>query len=75
VSRIQCPSQALVAPAYNPSYSDGRDQETQGSEIRRIEVQSQPRQIVHETLSRKKSITKKKTGGVAQGVGPEFKPQ
>jgi hypothetical protein len=28
-------------------------------EIGRIEVQSQPRQIVHETLSQKKSITKK----------------
>jgi hypothetical protein len=31
--------------------------------------------MVQETLSRKKSITKKRAGGVAQGVGPEFKPQ
>jgi glutamine amidotransferase-like uncharacterized protein len=42
--------------------------------IRRIEIQSQPRQIVHKTLSRK-TLHKKRTGGVAQGVGPEFKPQ
>jgi hypothetical protein len=39
-------------------------------------VQSQPRQIVHKTLSpKKKKITKNGGGGVAQGVGPEFKPQ
>jgi hypothetical protein len=32
---------------------------TQEAEIRRIEVQSQPRQIVQETLSQKKPFTKK----------------
>jgi hypothetical protein len=32
---------------------------TQEAEIRRIEVQSQPKQIVRETLSRKKPITRK----------------
>jgi hypothetical protein len=32
---------------------------TQEAEIRRIMVQSQPRQRVHETLSQKKNITKK----------------
>jgi hypothetical protein len=37
-------------------------------------VQSQPRQIVHESLSQKNPI-QKRAGGVAQGVGPEFKPQ
>jgi hypothetical protein len=47
---------------------------TQEAEIRRVTVQSQPRQRVHETLSRK-PITKNWTGGVAQGEGPEFKPQ
>jgi hypothetical protein len=31
---------------------------TQEAEIRRIVVQSQPEQIVHETLSQKKPITK-----------------
>jgi hypothetical protein len=44
------------------------------AEIRRIAVQGQPRQIVRETLSRRK-ISQKRPGGVAQGVGPEFKPQ
>jgi hypothetical protein len=44
-------------------------------EIRRIEVRSQPRHIVCETLSQKKTLQKKRAGGVAQGVGPEFKPQ
>jgi hypothetical protein len=37
-------------------------------------VQSQPGQIVQETLSQKHP-SQKRTGGVAQGVGPEFKPQ
>jgi hypothetical protein len=44
---------------------------TREAEIRRIEVRSQPRQIVFKTLS----PTQKRAGGVAQGVGPEFKPQ
>jgi hypothetical protein len=47
---------------------------TQEAEIRRTEVQSQPRQIVHKTLS-SKTHHKKRAGGVAQGVGPKFKPQ
>jgi hypothetical protein len=37
-------------------------------------VRSQPGQIVLKTLSRKKP-TQKSTGGVAQDVDPEFKPQ
>jgi hypothetical protein len=45
--------------AYNPSYS----------------VESQPRQIVWVTLSQKKVLHKNRAGGVAQGEGPEFKPQ
>jgi hypothetical protein len=40
---------------------------TQEAEIRRIEVQSQSRQIVHETLSRKYS-TQSRAGRVAQVV-------
>jgi hypothetical protein len=47
---------------------------TQEAEIRRIEVQSQPGQIVRETLSQKIPITKR-AEGVAQGEGPEFKSQ
>jgi hypothetical protein len=45
----------------------------QEAEIRKISVCSQPRQIVPETLSRKKKNHKNKVGGVAQGEGPEFK--
>jgi hypothetical protein len=37
-------------------------------------VRSRPGQIVHETLSLK-TPSQKRAGGVAQGVGPEFKPQ
>jgi hypothetical protein len=47
---------------------------TKEAEIRRITVQSQPGQIVCETLSLK-TLHKNRTGGVAQGEGPEFKPQ
>jgi hypothetical protein len=64
---------ALIVHAYNSSYSD----------MRKIMVGSQPRQIVHETLSWKKSTKRKKPtkpsikrdNGVAQDIGPEFKPQ
>jgi hypothetical protein len=38
-----------------------------------IEVQSQPEQIVGETLS-PKTLHKNRAGRVAQGEGPEFKP-
>jgi hypothetical protein len=47
---------------------------TQEAEMRRIKVRSQPRQIVLDTLARKKH-SQKRAGGVAQSVGPEFKPQ
>jgi hypothetical protein len=47
---------------------------TQEAEMRRIEARSQPGQIVLETLSWK-NPSQKRTDGVAQGVGPEFKPQ
>jgi hypothetical protein len=47
---------------------------TQEAEIRRIVVQSEPRQILHNTLSRE-NPSQKKAGGEAQGVHPEFKPQ
>jgi hypothetical protein len=43
--------------------------------MRRITVQSQPGQTkVCETLSRK-TLHKNRAGEVAQGEGPEFKPQ
>jgi hypothetical protein len=47
---------------------------TQEAEIRRIAVQSQPRQIVLKTLSQKNPPCKR-AHGVVQGLGPEFKPQ
>jgi hypothetical protein len=47
---------------------------TQEAEIRRIVVQSHIGQIVQEIQSQKYPKQKKKTGGVAQGVHPEFKP-
>jgi hypothetical protein len=51
---------------------------TQEAEIRRITVQSQPGQIICETLSQKNPSQKGGGGGagdMAQGIGPEFKPQ
>jgi hypothetical protein len=47
---------------------------TQEAESWRIEVQSQSGQIVCETLSGKRP-SQKRAGRVAQGEGPEFKPQ
>jgi hypothetical protein len=44
------------------------------AEVRRIVVRSQPGQIVCKTLSQK-ALHKNRAGGVAQGEGPEFKPQ
>jgi hypothetical protein len=48
---------------------------TQEAEIRRILVRSQPGQIVPRDPISKIPITKKGLGGMAQGVGPEFKSQ
>jgi hypothetical protein len=47
---------------------------TREAEIRRITVQSQPGKIVLQDHILKKHFTKW-AGGVAQGIGPEFKPQ
>jgi hypothetical protein len=56
-----------VAHIYNPSYSGGRDQE---------DLDSKPAQAnSSQYLISKNLITKKKAGGVVQGIGPEFKPQ
>jgi hypothetical protein len=48
---------------------------TQEAAIRRIAFQSQLRQIVQPDLISKKPVTIERDGGVAQGVGPDFKPQ
>jgi hypothetical protein len=47
---------------------------TQEAKIRRIMVQSQPRQIVRETLSQTK-LSRKRAGAMAQGVIPDVMPQ
>jgi hypothetical protein len=47
---------------------------TQEAEIRRIMVQNQPEQIVPGTRS-PKTNHKKRAGGMAEGIGPEFKAQ
>jgi hypothetical protein len=54
-----------VDHACNPSYSGGRDQEDHGLK---------PRQIIHDSYL-EITLHKKWTGGMAQGEGPEFKPQ
>jgi hypothetical protein len=56
-----------VAHACNPSHSGGRDQEDPASK-------ASSGQIVPETLFRKKP-SQNRVSLVAQGVGPEFKPQ
>jgi hypothetical protein len=58
----------LVARACNPSYSGGRDQENWGSKPPWANS-------LRDSISKKPITKKKKTHGVAEGVGPEFKPQ
>jgi hypothetical protein len=55
-----------VAHACNPSYSGGRDQEDHGWKPTQANSSRDP-------ISKK--IITKRTGGVAQGIGPEFKLQ
>jgi hypothetical protein len=56
-----------VAYACNPSYSGGRDEEDLG--LKPAWAKSSMRPYL------KKPLHQNKDGGVAQGVGPEFKPQ
>jgi hypothetical protein len=56
----------LEAHTYNPSYSGGRDQEDQGLK---------PAQANSSRDPMLKNPSQKRAGGVAQGEGPEFKPQ
>jgi hypothetical protein len=46
---------------------------THEAEIRMTQFKATARQIVHKTLPQKNSSQKERAGGVAQGVGPEFK--
>jgi hypothetical protein len=60
----------LVAHICNPSYSEGRDREDRGSKPAQTNSSRAP------ILKKKKKTHHKKRGcGVAQGIGPEFKPQ
>jgi hypothetical protein len=61
-------NQAQVAYTCNPSYSGGRDQEDEGSKP----AQANSSQ---DLISKKKKKSEKRVGGVAHGVGPEFKHQ
>jgi hypothetical protein len=56
----------LVAHGYNPSYSGGKDQEARSLK---------PAQVNNSGDPISKHLSQKRAGGVAQGVGPEFKPQ
>jgi hypothetical protein len=55
-----------VARTYNPSLSGGRDQEDHG-------LKPAWGNSLGDTISKKPP--QKRAGGVAQGVGPELKPQ
>jgi hypothetical protein len=55
-----------VAHACNPSYSGGRDQEDHG--LKPAQANSSRDPISEKTFT-------ERAGGVARGVGPEFKPQ
>jgi hypothetical protein len=61
------PSQANVAHTCNPSCSGGRDQEDHSSKFAQASSSPDP--------TSKKNPSKKMAGGMAQGVGPEFKSQ
>jgi hypothetical protein len=60
-------SEAPVAHAYNPSCSEGRDQEDPS--LKAAQANS-----LRDLIS-KNTLRKKRTGGVVQGVGPELKLQ
>jgi hypothetical protein len=58
---------AVVAHTYNPSFSGGRDQEDCGSKAAGVNSSK-------DSILKKPTTNKKGAGGMAQGVGPEFKP-
>jgi hypothetical protein len=55
----------------NPSTS--KKKKFKNQLLRRIKVLSHAGQILFETLSQNNPL-QKRVGGVAQGIGPEFKP-
>jgi hypothetical protein len=59
--------EGMVAHTYNPSYPGGRDQEDCSSKL------AQANSSVRPYLE--KNPSQKRAGGLAPGIGPEFKPQ
>jgi hypothetical protein len=59
------PSQVSVAHTCNPSYSGSRDEE---------DCSSKPDRAIAQKILFQKNTSRKRAGGVAQGLGPEFKP-
>jgi hypothetical protein len=57
-----------VAHVYNPGYSGGRNQEIHNSKPAQAKS-------LQDLILKKTHHTKKRAGGVAQGVVPEFKSQ
>jgi hypothetical protein len=61
----------LVAHTRNPSYSGGRDQVDHSS---KPDQANSSTELYLKKKKKKKSHQKKRADGVAQGVGPYFKP-
>jgi hypothetical protein len=61
--------QVPVAHACNPSYPRSRDRDQEDCGSKPAWASSS------QNLISKKPVIKKRAGGVAQGAGPEFKPQ
>jgi hypothetical protein len=65
-------SWAPVAHSRDPSYSGGRDPEDCCSKLARANSSARP---YLKNKTNKQKNHNKRAGGVAQGVGPEFKPR
>jgi hypothetical protein len=61
-----------VAHTCNPSYSGNRDQEDCGSKPAKANGSLDP---ISKQTNKQKPLQKNRADGVAQDVGPEFKPQ
>jgi hypothetical protein len=57
-----------VTHTCNPSYPEGRDEEDLGSKPAWANISQYP-------IRKKKNPSQERAGGVAQDIGPEFKPQ
>jgi hypothetical protein len=64
-----------VAHTYNPSYSGGKDEEDWGCKDEEDWGSKAGQANSSRDPISKKNPSQKRAGGVAQGIGPEFKPQ